>query len=414
MNEYLKIKNGMSIKAFNEIHSHDFVDKKQAEITEYLNSLDKEFFVVTEISEAIEELVNQFFVEPVKAYPEKSLIEKQGVPSTLEGLRRGLIQKNKVYSFKLLIPFSGDPQVFTIRPSTYRMLERQDISINTKTSNVEIKFDIYSPEVIEFEKEKAEIIKKALGNLENANADVERWNHNAKTFIRNRFIELREHYSKEEEFFNAIKLNVNSETSIIFTSNTIKKIEIPQIRPETGSKSEPTLSIDIYHDILNVLYTSGKNMEKKPSLYKGKSEEDLRDLFVFLLETRYEGTTATGETFNKSGKADIILKYQDGSNLFVAECKFWKGPSEFHKAISQLFDRYLTWRDSKAALIIFVQNNDMSTVSDTITKEARNHPYFKKATGARGETSFSYHFHLADDAGKKVLLEIMAFHYNKK
>jgi hypothetical protein len=88
----------------------------------------------------------------------------------------------------------------------------------------------------------------------------------------------------------------------------------------------------MYEDILTIIYNFGKSMERKPSTYSKKNEEDLRDQFLLLLETRYDSTTASGETFNKEGKTDIILKYApDGSNLFVAECKFWHGSSEFLK-----------------------------------------------------------------------------------
>jgi len=113
-------------------------------------------------------------------------------------------------------------------------------------------------------------------------------------------------------------------------------------------------------------------------------------------------------------KTDIILKYaNDGSNLFVAECKFWHGASEFLAAISQLFERYLTWRDSKAALLMFVKNKDFSNVIDTIKKEAKNHSLFIKESGIRGETSFSFIFCLPQDKNKHVHFEIMVFHYDK-
>jgi len=174
------------------------------------------------------------------------------------------------------------------------------------------------------------------------------------------------------------------------------------------------MSVLMYDDILKVIYDFGKSMERKPSTYIGKDEESLRDQFLLILETRYNGITATGETFNCGGKTDIILKYaNDGSNLFVAECKFWHGTVEFHKAISQLFDRYLTWRDSKVTLMVFVDNKDFSNVIDTIKVEANKHPYYLKSVGNRGETSFSYHYHLPNDKNKIVLLEIMAFHFIK-
>src|SRR5690606_1785838 len=124
---------------------------------------------------------------------------------------------------------------------------------------------------------------------------------------------------------------------------------------------------------------------------------------------------ATGETFNRGGRADIILKYaSDGSNLFIAECKVWHGSSEFLKAISQLFDRYLTWRDSKVALMLFVKNKDISNVLKTIKEDIYNHEYFLKHINDRGESSFSYEFHLPHDKGKKVELEVMVFHFDKE
>ena len=168
----------------------------------------------------------------------------------------------------------------------------------------------------------------------------------------------------------------------------------------------------MYKDILKIIYEAGKNMEKKPSLYENKDEEGLRDQFLFILETRYEGTTATGETFNKRGKTDLLMKHsKDNSNLFIAECKFWHGRSAFHKAISQLFERYLTWRDSKVALIFFVRNKNFSTVLKSIKTESKKNKYYYKDKGKHGESSFSFIFSLPQDPNKHVYLEIIAFHY---
>ena len=224
-------------------------------------------------------------------------------------------------------------------------------------------------------------------------------------------------FLQENDFFAAINVKVNKDTTSIFTAPTITKKNIPQPIVDNRKEfaSEPTMSMVMYDDILKVIYDLGKSMERKPSTYLGKDEESLRDQFLLILETRYEGTTATGETFNSGGKTDIILKYaKDGSNLFVAECKFWHGTVEFHNAISQLFDRYLTWRDSKTALMLFVTNKDFTNVIETVKAEAIKHPYYLKSVGERGETSFSFNFHLPHDRDKLVLLEIIVFHFHKK
>jgi len=291
-----------------------------------------------------------------------------------------------------------------------------DIELDTRTQTVSFSFKLYKQDVEEFKKIKDQCFRDAFANLEHINKNAGDFNRSLRESITRAFQREKEKYLKENDFFTAINIKVNPDTKSVFTTPTITKKIIPQPTVSKGKEfsSEPMMSTEMYNDVLTVIYDSGKSMEKKPALYLGKEEEGLRDQFLFVLETRYEGTTATGETFNRSGKTDIILKYaKDGSNLFVAECKFWHGASEFLAAISQLFDRYLTWRDSKVALLMFVKNKDFSNVLMTIKNEAKVHSLYVKEFGNRGDSSFSYIFCLPQDKQKHVHLEIMAFHYDK-
>jgi hypothetical protein len=182
---------------------------------------------------------------------------------------------------------------------------------------------------------------------------------------------------------------------------TIKPVIVP----------EPKISEKLYLDILNTINNALKGLEQKKGIYMGMGEEDIRDYLMMFLETRYQDTTATRESFNKSGKTDILLKHTDNSNLFVAECKVWGGQQIFLAAIDQLFNLYLTWRDSKAALLIFVRNTDFSNVLATIKSEVNKHSFFVNYVGDTDDSSFSYIFHLPGDKNRKVKLEIMAFHF---
>lgn len=124
--------------------------------------------------------------------------------------------------------------------------------------------------------------------------------------------------------------------------------------------------------------------------------------------------TGFAECLHYSGKTDILLKNaDDNSNLFIAECKFWHGPEHFKKAISQLFDRYLTWRDSKVALMVFVKGSNFTSVLDKIRESVIQHEYYVKERMKRDETSANYIFRLPKDAEKEVFLEIMAFNFDK-
>jgi hypothetical protein len=88
------------------------------------------------------------------------------------------------------------------------------------------------------------------------------------------------------------------------------------------------------------------------------------------LNGQYEGK-ATGETFNGEGKTDVLIRHE-GGNIFIAECKFWRGEKAFLETIDQVLS-YLSWRDTKAALSISNKNRDFSSVLAKIKQVAPTH-----------------------------------------
>jgi hypothetical protein len=126
-----------------------------------------------------------------------------------------------------------------------------------------------------------------------------------------------------------------------------------------------------------------------------------------VLSPHFQSTT--GETFNKKGKTDILIRHEK-ENVFVAECKFWSGMKTFHKTIDQLLG-YLTWRDSKAAVISFVRNKELTPVLEAIEKETPSHGCFVKYQGKKKDGWFMFEFHLPGDPGRSVQLAVMVFHF---
>jgi len=285
------------------------------------------------------------------------------------------------------------------------------ISVNPMNGTVVFEITMMRREADEFRRKKQEAFKDSFVNIGSINDDVRLWNEGLSRCVPDLFDRRREHFAADNDFFAAINVSPNPETTAIFTVPTISRRVIPQpdVPPKKQFAREPTMSDEMYEDVLRVLHQAGRAMERKPSLYKGKDEEALRDQFLLFLETRYKATTGTGETFNKAGKTDILLKYEDGTNLFVAECKWWSGEADFHSAINQLFDRYLTWRDSKAALLLFVRNKGFSAIVEKVKSEAAKHPYFVRAKPDRAETSLSFDFHLPNDSQRLVKFAILLF-----
>jgi hypothetical protein len=407
----------IKVNSFNEVDYNDFLKQLSQKLISEIEGRGKEYILGIDEEEYQRYLIESFTIEPLVIDFQSENIAKPTISKHQVENWHGLVGANQVdaYNFIVSYPFTGSSAMFRVRPNPFT-LASAEISINDQLKTVSISFTIYKQDPIEFQRVKDGLIMDAFANYARVNQVVESWNQGLRELVKSSFKNQKAKFQSENDFFTAINVKVNPDTISVFTAPTIKKRIIPQpILSKTKEfSSEPMMSREMYDDILKVIYDSGKNMEKKPALYKGKDEEGLRDQFLFVLETRYEGITATGETFNRGGKTDIILKYaNDGSNLFVAECKFWHGSSEFLKAISQLFDRYLTWRDSKVALLMFVTNKDFTSVLNLIKTDIKNHPYFNKEIGNRGETSISYVFRLPQDKDKTVFFEVIVFHYDK-
>lgn len=390
--------------------------------TRWLNSLrsevdkyDKDSFLRLDIDEFKTYLKNKYELIPLEIVLNSEVISPPVITKEHFQDRFYGSKETEVYNFTITYNYNGTGELFRVEPNPWQMTGF-DIDINSSKSEVSFKFKQYDRDSKKFLDMKKSCFERAFANLENVNKNIIEINRSLDTITDELVNKTKIKYEEENNFFKAINVQVNKDTESIFTPKIIEPIKIPQPVTETSSKkvNVPILDKLIYNDILDVIFSAGKNMESKPSLYISKDEESLRDLFLFLLETRYKGVTATGETFNREGKTDILLKFaDDSSNVFVAECKIWHGVSEMNKAINQLFS-YLTWRDSKVALILFVKEVNFTNILDKIKKEILTHELAVKFITERGDSSFSYEFHLPQDKEKKVLLEVIAFHFDKE
>ncbi|WP_091212111.1 hypothetical protein [Mucilaginibacter gossypiicola] len=204
-------------------------------------------------------------------------------------------------------------------------------------------------------------------------------------------------YSAEE-----LEKDIKATLSIVFKKNPGDPVIIEDVLKGIGENT--------YQRILDLIYYFGQNLEHIKNVYSHFDEEAFRSYFLPFLNTMSISHSATGETFHKMGKTDLLIQNLKGETVFIAECKVWGGAGQIHPALDQLFERYLTWRDAKSALIVFNKNN--KTFSDVIEKaiEATStHRLFKSFTGKSRESSASFIFQHPEDEGKEVQLELMLF-----
>lgn len=154
---------------------------------------------------------------------------------------------------------------------------------------------------------------------------------------------------------------------------------------------EPAITDEDFTSIIGDIINSTRMFERLAVTYAGMHEERLRDQILAMLHTVYG--SATAETFSKRGKTDIYLPWQDGGPVFIAECKWWTGPKNFAEHdLPQLLDRYIVWRDSHAAMVLFIRNKDVTAVIAAAEKIIHDHPrYLRDANSIHGAPVFVLH-----------------------
>lgn len=167
-----------------------------------------------------------------------------------------------------------------------------------------------------------------------------------------------------------------------------------------------------YFQILDYILKLGVGLEGFRNLSTKMDEERYRDYFVNYLDSLSHSHTATGETFHGIGKTDILIRNQTKEILLVAECKLWGGKMYLSQAIDQLFDRYIAWRDGKAALLIFnTKVTGFTKIIDTAIETLKSHDLCISYEGQRSETSFSFKFRNHQDPDKFIKLELVLFNF---
>ena len=177
--------------------------------------------------------------------------------------------------------------------------------------------------------------------------------------------------------------------------------------PKTGLAPEPGITGETYEHVLHFIRHQGRTFERTPGTYALHDEEGLRNIILAQLNGHFEGA-AMGEAFRRSGKTDICIE-TDSRAAFVGECKLWIGPASLTGALDQLLG-YLTWRDSKASVIVFnTRNRNFSKILPAISDAIRGHALFVRDLPCEETGEWRVLMRSAEDEGRRVTVHIFLF-----
>jgi hypothetical protein len=304
------------------------------------------------------------------------------------------------------IPFEGDAGLFLRRASTFSMNPPRG---NLDGQSVVLTFEVTNHDAAalksQIERELTSI-KAQLGYITQDLGDF-------KGHLRDRAtgaINARSDKLKNDHSLVAglgFKIHSRDDAPKTFVAPDVKlKLKPPVPSSSNPSELEPILAETDFKHILGIVKNMVHVIERSPKTFVGMDEEALRDHFLVQLNGHYEGQ-ATGETFNAKGKTDILIRYKD-KNIFIAECKFWKGAEVFREALKQLLG-YATWRDGKLALVIFNRNKDTSQVLKQIPDLISESEYFVSFDSQTDETEFRFTLSHPSDKDRHMVLAVQLF-----
>lgn len=399
---------------FADAHLSDVLRQWEQKMFQEIDGFDGNYVLNTSIEDLCDYLESKYKLDTPVLKQDETYIASHGETDVdvRHDPNRWIDDKSKPFYVKgtfaeFAVPFKGDSGLFKYRPSqgymntTYGEIKGSEVRLTyTRTD--------HNSEAMRTDFDRnIKMIAEYVGWIAN---DAAPFNSSLRDKALQRIEWRKEKLLKDQGMTVGLgfplKLRPDAPTTYIAP---VVRQKLPIQKPVATKqpyKLEPQLEMKEYDHILNIISNMVQVIERSPHSFAKMGEEDLRLYFLVQLNGHYEGQ-ATGETFNYEGKTDILIRVE-GRNIFIAECKFWKGPDVLLKTIDQILG-YLSWRDTKSSIILFNRNKDFSAVLAKIPETAKAHPNFKRDLGWPNDTGFRYIFHQRDDKNREVYLTILAF-----
>lgn len=365
--------------------------------------------------ELVEYFCSKYRIEPIQVYGDRAEIEhnETKVDVTGDTLRGGFYRGERLLvkgdQITLHIPFSGEPALLKCTPSQHDM--------NPPRGEVKKNGELGGTVVMEFAMPSDTInedrvnswITSSLSSLTKyadwVSAEVERSNRQleekagAAVQARRKQLETQGAPLKKLVVPLRPKKGMPSPNRVPMPRRVVKPLPAARkVEQEYGLRDQD------YEYILDIVRHESRSFESTPGTFARFNEEELRDVVLAHLNGHYKGDAA-GERFRKKGKTDICIEH-DNRAAFVAECKLWKGEKGLHDAIDQLLG-YLTWRDTRAALILWnKKNKNFSKLQQELADFLGDHPSFVRRLNSGHAGEWRASFESKTDGGRTIIIHV--------
>ncbi|OHB59751.1 MAG: hypothetical protein A2173_05960 [Planctomycetes bacterium RBG_13_44_8b] len=389
----------------------NLVEKIKAEI----NGLENEYMLKASVTELEQYFLDKAKIKPIVLHADKYYIENQSSTQidVSHDFNRAVFPGERAIipgtCVVIAIPYEGDSGLWKIQPSTFTLSGYPEIEVCTDRILLTFSFPDDSADSKRLKKQIESQVESLVGAVNYLKRDVENHNNSISNIIKTAIENKRQKALSATNAVANLGIPIRQKNMPPEFTAPVKRRSLPVQRPLVSVekyKPEPVLDDKEYEHILNVLRSMSLVIERSPHSFVTLDEEAIRTHFLLQLNGHYEGG-ASGETFNASGKTDILIRIED-RNIFIAECKFWRGQKAFAEAIDQLLS-YLSWRDSKCALLIFNKTKDSSAVRQRMHEAMEGHPEYRKTVKHEPNGDSKYIFVKKSDPGREIIITTQLF-----
>jgi len=318
---------------------YTFIEQRKREVSDWIHNLQEAELADEAVTER---LLQQFELDPLDLDIENAEVVEQGskrinirhdhrfMTAYFDADEFGEEPYANGHYITFGIPYSGSALLLTLRPQTY---PNRPFSAEIHPSEVRVTIEdavAFTEESLS--KQQRQVFRVLKGCAESAKSYATQFNgwleNEGANLIEKRRSALEGQQSLVQQL--GFKVRKRQEQPGNVSAPAVRK-KVSSFKQLKASNQSQVLDMAVYEEILSICRNMARVMELSPRAFVAIREEDLRFHFLVQLNAVFEGQ-ATGETFNLSGKTDILIKHE-GQNLFIAECKYWTGEKDYEAAI---------------------------------------------------------------------------------
>ncbi len=388
---------------------------RQEGVAGAVDAIPKDQFLISSDQELIEHVVAKMAVEPIVLHEEARTMTQQETQIDVSGDPVRVFSPGRSGPFyvpgtqvDITIPFTGEGWIFRYRTNPWStVFPRAEVQRGRLQLSITRPHDADPTSFKSAYEREMELIREYV---DRAHKQVVGYNESLPNLVQQAVNHRRDRLGRHSDI--ATLLDIPLTTRPDAPSVTPVKVEIRRppalpVTPKTGLAPEPGITDETFEHVLQFIRHQGRTFERTPSTYAVHGEEDLRNIVLAQLNGHFQGD-AVGEAFRGKGKTDICIE-QENRAAFVGECKLWTGPAGLTTALDQLLG-YLTWRDSKAALIVFnTKNKDFTRILEAMPETLHAHPLFLRDLLCSEDGEWRVQMRSTEDAGRRVTVHVFVF-----